>query len=322
MPLFFIHHLNSNISRNTSSYTNIDSVEYTKGLAAIFIMLLNVVKLILIKFIYGNKLIPYSLFMINFSFTDFIVGLTTLMLIWTNHIIRLVPNVEQIIHDVNILAKCGLFSSFFISFIHLNLYEVFRMYVVSKPFVRLTVTTKRVMKFIFATWFLALSVSLLSHISIKVFVGMAMMEKVENLMLSIFAVCTMPNLCYCVKRIHTLITLRKISMAQLIDTNHVLPNKYVINIGIGGPKMRKRTGIVSLILFFLFWTPFVVCSILALTDVFENFSSDHTANLVHDVICFIPYLNCIWNPLVYISSIVSNVKKGMRFARRSNLRLI
>lgn len=282
---------------------DIKYIVYIQVFDACLIMILNALKLLFIKKLYGFKLAPYSLFMINSSVTDMMVGFMVL-------IVACVDNHNRVTYgnlkfDSLLVAKCGLFTSLIVSLTHVNVYEVFRMQIVAKPFLRKTVSKTTVYKFIGVAWFIGILFAILLHVGLNLSITHIMVDTYENLVLSCLVVTTIPTLTYSLTRIHSVIRKRKTSMAQLIGGRNTTAQNEMGG-SIEQPKMRKETGICTLIIFAVSWLPFVVCSVLQLIGLSK---SKKFMRLIHEIVNLFPHFNFVWNAIVYINCLVSDIKK-------------
>lgn len=293
--------MNGSFVNGTSSESS--TVVYCiKGVAACSIMLLSVVKLICIKKLYHNRLSPHTVFIISFSLADLCLGFMTFLVTWTDYFTKKHVDTDSIIYNVHAFAKCGLFACFTISFIHLNVFELVRMKVVSKPFLRQRLTNHMVMKFILGSWIAALCIAFSSHFFLKM---TSSVEQYENLFLSVLAMLTFPTLYFCVRKIHKVIGKRRASQVELLGRSFdYSTRKSNQDVRIRFPKMKKMSALVPLIAFCVCWTPFIICTVARLSDIFDQCLSARTNQIIHSIVCLAPYLNYMLISAMYIYTIV------------------
>lgn len=300
---------------NTSSYRNDTfhernkTIYCIKGFSACLIMLLNAVKLICIKRMHTTKsLRPYTMFMISFSLSDLCLGSMTLLVTWTGYLTTSFNTADSTLIHVNGFAKCCLFASFTISFIHLNVFELVRMKVVSKPFLRQRVTNTVVLKFIMASWMIALLVASSAHFIMKIVSSTLQVEEYENIFLSVLALVTFPMLYFCMRKIREIIRNRKLSQIELLGYSlrkHRSNRRIVVGDPRPFPKIKKITGTAPMVVFSVCWAPFILCTIFNFLGVWEKIVSKSTNRTIHSIVCVIPYLNYTWISAVYIYTMVS-----------------
>lgn len=289
-----------------------DGVEYVKAFNASLIIILNLLKLLFCKKLCLRKLDPYTMFMINFALTGIVLGCMLLIGACSELTNNSTVGNNQYLVCMNILANCGVFASCSIYFIHINVYELFKTQIVLKPFLRHTVTKTMVFRFIFASWFLALLFAVPLHVCLTSNVSKTMIIKYEHLLLSIFALMTIPTIIFCVAVISNVLRRRRTSVGQLVEGK-------VSKILVGGPKRNTKTGIASLVIFSVSWLPFVVCSTIEVIADEEGSHSD-AMRYLHTIAYLLNDFYWVWSPIVYIVSVLIERRRMRSLERLGKLR--
>ena len=310
-----VRKMNITTKYTTNTTTSIEYIDYINSFNASIIILLNIFKFICIKKLCdGKSLIPYTLFMLNSFLADMLVGLMLLLVTGTDFVLALHPDANHTVHEVNRIAKCGLFSSYCVSFIHLNAYEVFRVLVVLRPFLRQTITIKMVFRVILATWITTIVLGITFHVCMKIstaegmatddlaMVGMTkedMMEKYENFLLSILAIITISMLLCCHRIIKKVLETREGKAQEMMEAVSCRKSS-------SDEQRRRRTGIIAVLIFSICWLPYIASSV---TRLFGFLEDSEKIMKVQAVVNIIPHLNCMWNSALGISFLVLEIEK-------------
>lgn len=274
-----------------------------KGFIAFIVISLNLAKLICIKKFARRK--PHTQFMINFSIMNFLVGFMLLLIHWTADCIKLVPGGDNVISNPHNIKNFGLSSMYIISFIHMIVYEAFRLKVIFKPFLRLTITKKTITKTVCTTWLLGFLAAVLYHMVICHAVGTQYVVDYENLFLAVCALTTLWILSIFYKISHMCIRGHGSISSRRSSQRKILVSRDSV-ISINATTIQKRRGIASLVVLYMSWTPFIVWAMLRTANVFNKYTE---MNITQGVVCILPNFYFIWKPLEYIKDVVQMYRK-------------
>lgn len=286
----------TDMSNTSMIIGNTNSIRCIEGFNAIAIITLNISKIIYMKSF--GKMVPTKLFMINSAFVDLMIGLLIVVVAYTDYLIEVTGH-NKVLLVVNRVGKCGLFSFTSVFLTHKNAYELFRVQVISRPFLRQRVTNKFVIRFIGTVWCTTLSLTIASHTCMEFLLSRVSLEYYERIMISSLATITIPTHFLCFGIIYSALNSRQRNIIQINEEKIISGRNRLF---IDFTRLRRSIAIASLFVSCICWMPLITWTIIQFTQILIDYRTMVISQLLTYLLA---HINITWNTMEDISFLIS-----------------